>query len=169
MTSSNIVLAITTTTTALIAGLLYGYACSVNLGLGKLPDNTYIAAMQFINREIQNPVFFISFMGTLILLPLSTFMQFGQPMTTRFWLLAAATLVYVVGVFGVTALGNVPLNNALDAFNLENAPAESIARQRIAFESSWNSLHKIRTIASVVALVLVVLACLNPTSLEHQD
>ncbi len=169
MTNSNIVLAIATTTTALVAGLLYGYACSVNLGLGKLSDTSYLAAMQSINRAIQNPIFFISFMGTLILLPLSTFMQFGQPLTIRFWLLAAATIVYVVGVFGITAFGNVPLNNALEVFNLENANAESIAKQRVAFESAWNNFHVIRTIASIIALVLVVFACLNRTNLEHQN
>jgi uncharacterized membrane protein len=161
MSTSNIVLAVTATTTALVAGLLYGYACSVNIGLGKLPDNAYIAAMQNINRAIQNPVFFISFMGTVVLLPLSTFMHFEQPLTMRFWFLATATLLYIVGVFGVTVFGNVPLNNALDGFDLQGASVETIAKQRAAFEGTWNGLHTVRTVASVGALVMVILGCLS--------
>jgi uncharacterized membrane protein len=57
-----IVMVITATVTALIAGLFYAYTCSVNIGLGKLPDEGYIAAMQSINREILNLLFFVSFM-----------------------------------------------------------------------------------------------------------
>jgi uncharacterized membrane protein len=161
MTTTTIVLAITTTTTALIAGLLYAYACSVNIGLGRLADADYIAAMQSINKAIQNPVFFISFMGTLLLLPFSTYLQYGQPISTRFWLLLMATIVYLIGVFGVTILGNIPLNNALDAFDLKSSTAEMIANQRIKFEGAWNQLHTIRTIAAVIALVLTIMACLN--------
>ena len=72
------VLILTATTTGLIAGLFYSYSCSVNPGLAKLPDEGYVAAMQSINREILNPVFFATFIGTLLLLPISTWMHFGS-------------------------------------------------------------------------------------------
>ena len=161
MTTTNIILVLTTTTTALIAGLLYGYSCSVNLGLGQLPDAEYISAMQSINRAIQNPLFFISFMGTLLLLPLSTYLHYGQPISTRFWLLLAATVVYIVGVIGVTALGNIPLNTLLEGFNLKSASAETMESERAKFEGAWNQFHSIRTVAAVVSLVLTIVACLN--------
>ena len=163
MTFANIVLLITAFTTALIAGLFYSYSCSVNPGLGKLPDAGYMAAMQSINREILNPLFFMSFMGTLILLPISAWMQFGNPVSTRFYLLLAATIVYAVGTFGVTIMGNVPLNNALDGFDLQSASSEMIHQQRELFEKSWNRLHSIRTIANAIALILVLLACITKT------
>jgi uncharacterized membrane protein len=163
MTSTNIVLAITTTATALIAGLLYGYSCSVNLGLGRLPDAEYISAMQSINKAIQNPLFFISFMGTCILLPISTFLHYGQPISMRFWLLLAATGVYILGVIGVTFWGNIPLNNMLDAFDLKNANNDLIQLERAHFENPWNFFHTIRTAASILALILTICACLkNP-------
>ena len=57
MTTTNIILTIAATTTALIAGLLYAYSCSVNIGLGRLADAEYISAMQSINKAIQNPLF----------------------------------------------------------------------------------------------------------------
>ncbi len=62
MTVVNIILLITATLTGLSAGLFYAYACSVNSGLGRLPDREYLAAMQSINREILNPVFFAGFL-----------------------------------------------------------------------------------------------------------
>lgn len=160
MTFANIVLLITAFTTALIAGLFYSYSCSVNPGLGKLPDAGYMAAMQSINREILNPLFFMSFMGTLILLPVSTWLQYSNPVPARFYLMLAATIIYVLGTFGVTVMGNVPLNDALAGFNLESASPDLIHQQRELFEKPWNRLHSIRTIANAIALLLVLLACI---------
>lgn len=161
MSAPNIILLITALSTALITGLWYAYSCSVNGGLGKLPDKEYLSAMQSINRVILNPVFFATFMGTLLLLPLSAWLNYRQQDSTRFILLLAASILYAVGVFGVTILGNVPLNNALDAFPINTASAQDIINQRTAFEKPWNKLHAIRTIVSFIALILVVLACMN--------
>jgi uncharacterized membrane protein len=158
---TNIILIVTALTTALITGLLYAYSCSVNIGLGRLPDREYIAAMQSVNRAIQNPLFFISFMGTLFLLPLSTWLNYGQPLTIRLQLLLIASVVYIIGVFGVTMLGNVPLNNALDHFNLNSASAQDITTQRAKFEKPWALLHTIRTVASVICLILVLFSLIS--------
>jgi uncharacterized membrane protein len=161
MPITNIILIITAISTALIAGLMYAYTCSVNIGLGKLPDEGYIAAMQSINREIQNPVFFISFMGTLVLLPLSAWLEYKAGVSAGFYLLLAAAILYAIGTFGVTLFGNVPLNEALDKFNLQQASDKEITNQRAIFETAWNRLHLIRTIASFLSLVLVAIACVN--------
>lgn len=150
------------TTTALMAGLFYAYSCSVNPGLNRLSDAEYVAVMQAINRAILNPVFFAGFLGTLILLPLSTYVYAGQPASGRFWLLLSASALYVVGVFGITIFGNIPLNEALNSFALQTASPEEITAQRTAFEIPWNRLNMLRTVASVLALVLVIAACLSP-------
>ncbi|WP_415327042.1 DUF1772 domain-containing protein [Chryseobacterium sp. MMS23-Vi53] len=128
MKMTTIILIITATLTALIAGLFYAYSCSVVLGLGKLSDTEYLKSLQFINREILNPVFFISFMGTAFLLPVSTFLYRGQ--SSVFILLLMATLAYLIGVFGVTMFGNVPLNDQLDKFDIANSTAEAIKEMR---------------------------------------
>jgi uncharacterized membrane protein len=160
MTFANITLLATAFTTALIAGLFYAFSCSINGGLNRLPDAGYLAAMQSINREILNPLFFMSFMGTLMLLPLCTWLQYHHPASIRFYLLLAATLVYAIGTFGVTIMGNVPLNNALDAFNISAASPEALRQQREMFEMPWNNLHSIRTLANALALILVLIACI---------
>ena len=78
-------------------------------------------------------------------------------------------MIYAIGVVGVTALGNVPLNEALDKFNLSSASVETIADERSKFEGSWNRFHAVRTIASIISLVLVIIACLNNQSVESKQ
>lgn len=160
---TNIILILTTTTTGLMAGLFFAWSCSVIPGLARLPDAGYLAAMQAMNRAILNPLFLAAFIGTLLLLPLSTILHYGRPAPARFWLLLAAAIVYAVGVFGVTMAGNVPLNETLDAFNLGSASASDLAAQRAAFERPWNDLHLIRTWASTLSLLLAIIACRHPT------
>lgn len=155
---TTLVLIITAVLTALIGGLFYAYSCSVVLGLGKLSDTEYLKAMQSINREILNPVFFMSFMGTVILLPVSTFLLRGQQPVFIFLLLA--TLAYLIGVFGVTVAGNVPMNDALDKFDISNSTAEAIRQMRENFESRWNFLNNIRTVFSVISIIFVICACI---------
>ncbi len=160
-TLTNIILVITATTTALMAGLFYAFSCSVNLGLARLSNAEYISAMQSINRAIQNPIFFAAFFGAPILLPFSVFMHYGQPLSMRFWFLLAATIIYLIGTFGVTVFGNVPLNNTLDRFDLQAASEDDIALQRANFERRWNNLNTIRTVSSTLAVIFVVTSCLN--------
>lgn len=158
MKMTTVLLIITAVLTALIAGLFYAYSCSVVLGLGKLSDVEYLKAMQNINREILNPVFFASFMGTAILLPVSAFFLRGEQPVFMFLLLAA--LSYLIGVFGVTVLGNVPMNDQLDQFDISGAGIEAIKQMRENFETRWNFLNNIRTVFSVVSIILTICACI---------
>lgn len=162
MTLQNVILVLTATTTALIAGLFYAWTCSVIPGLARLNHIEYIKAMQTFNAAIQNPLFFICFFGTAILLPVCTYMHFRHPLSIRFWLLLIATVAYLLGVMAVTIFGNIPLNNSLESFSLTLSSPKVIAVQRRNFESSWNNLHTIRTIASALSIVLVIIACINP-------
>lgn len=65
----NIIIFLTILFSGLVAGLFYAYSCSVNPGLKALSDVEYLIAMQSINRAIQNPYFFCSFMGLLLCFP----------------------------------------------------------------------------------------------------
>lgn len=162
LTLPTIILVFTATTSALMAGLFYAYSCSVNLGLGRLPDREYIAAMQSINKAIQNPIFFISFFGALFFLAISAYLHSSQPASVRFLCLLTASIFYLIGVFGVTVLGNVPLNEMLNVFNLRSASTEEISKHRVKFEKPWNKLNVVRTLASTVVIILVIIACLAP-------
>lgn len=161
MTVSNIVLLAATICVALMAGLFYSYSCSVIPGLGRLPDGQYISAMQSINKAIQNPVFFISFFGALLLLPVATYINYSRPPSLVFWFLLTAMIIYFSGAFLITVFGNIPLNNSLDKFDMANASMESIRKQRMLFETKWNNLNTVRTVSSLLALVCTLLACLK--------
>ena len=161
MTFSNAVLLLAATFTALMAGLFYSYSFSVVPAMKALPDPQYIGAMQSINKAIQNPVFFLSFFGVLISLPLSAYLNYSPRASISFWLLLAASIIYFAGTFAVTIFGNIPLNNRLEKFDLAKATLETIALARLNFETKWNNLSLIRTVTSIAALVLVLLACLN--------
>ncbi|MDJ1497354.1 DUF1772 domain-containing protein [Cytophagaceae bacterium DM2B3-1] len=155
----DVILLVATTLTALMAGLFFAYSVSVSLGLQKLSDIEYIKAMQSINREIQNPLFFSCFFGALLLLPWACIQQYSLNKSTFLFLLAAS-VVYGIGVFGVTIVANVPLNNQLDAFSLSTASSEQIQKQRSLFEGRWNIWNHVRTIASLVAVMAAIGACL---------
>ncbi|RYY69816.1 MAG: DUF1772 domain-containing protein [Chitinophagaceae bacterium] len=147
--------------TGLVAGLFYGYDCSVVKGLGALKDDAYLQSFQSINRIIQNPVFFLSFMGCLLVLPFATWLSFKYASPATFYLLLAATIVYVLAVFGVTIFGNVPLNGQLAKFSISSANESEIASMRKLFENPWNTFHSIRTVAAIMAFSLTIIALLK--------
>ena len=116
-------------TTGLMSGLLYGWSVSVIPGTRRVAATNYVDTMQHINRAIINPAFIIPFMGIPLVLGAAAVMQFRAGDHRRGWLLAGATATYLVGVLGVTVGRNVPLNDALDAFDLRGSTA---TRSRIA-------------------------------------
>lgn len=145
----------------LIAGLLYGYDCSIIKGFRNLTDREYLGAFQSINRAILNPYFFLSFMGSLLVLPVVTWLSYKAATPISFYLLLAATVVYVIGVFGVTMFGNVPLNNQLDQFDLANTSPDGLRAMRQKFEINWNKFHAIRTYAAMLSFLLAIISLLK--------
>jgi uncharacterized membrane protein len=144
--------------TGLSAGFFYAWEVSVIQGTRLVADKTYLETMQSINRAILNPAFMIVFMGTLFLLAGSSYLQYRHGVNLSFWFMLSAAIVYVVGTFGVTVGGNVPLNDALDALNLNQLDAEGMKSFRASYEGKWNQLHTIRTVFAMVSFVLSLLA-----------
>jgi len=145
--------------TGLSAGLFYAWMVSVIPGTRKVVDMNYLESMQSINRAILNPAFFLVFMGSPIALAISSVQQFNTG--TTFWLLLTATLAYTLGTFGVTAWGNVPLNDALDALALDEIGESKISTFRKSYEGKWNRLHLIRTVFSMFSFMLSLLAAFS--------
>ncbi len=143
----------------LMAGLLFAYSCSVNIGLQTLVDAEYIRAMQSINKAIQNPVFLGCFMGLLLLFPVMAYHAYGEGLS--FYYALGAMLIYIAGVFALTMLCNVPLNEQLAKFSTATATAEDISRMRQAFEGPWNRYHLMRTIASILSFAFAILSLIN--------
>ena len=158
MTTYTIIQVAAVAVIGLVAGLFYSYDCSVIGGLGNLTDREYLSAFQSINRAILNPYFFISFMGSLVMLPVAAWMSYKDGQAASFYYLLSAAILYAVGVFGITMAGNVPLNNMLDKFDITHASAEAIKGMRQRFEVKWNLLQHARTYAAILAFILSIIS-----------
>jgi uncharacterized membrane protein len=152
-------LAVATLTTGLVAGVFYSYAVSVNLGLAEQPDAGYVAAMQAINERIQNSLFFLSFFGAVLFLLAALAAHSLRPRSSRFWLVALASALYIGGGFLLTVFVNVPLNEHL-AGVAADASAGELARARADYEGPWDFWNGVRTVFSFVAFLALVCACL---------
>ena len=153
------ILIITTLFSDLMAGLFYSWSISVTPGLAKINDVSYLHAFQSMNRAIINPLFFVVFFGLVILLPVLSYLTFQTSISNQFWYVIFATILYFVGIMGVTLGGNVPLNNTLEALQIESMTPEQMDEFRKGFENKWNRLNLIRTISSSLMFLLLVIAC----------
>lgn len=160
MTAKTIITAITLLLTGLSAGLFYAWAVSVIPGTKRIGDKAYIETMQAINRAIINPWFLLIFFGALVLLVYNCWQQYKLGIRPVFWFSLCAMLSYALGTFVVTGLGNVPLNNGLDAVQLPELSSEALKQTRLAYEKPWNRLHFIRTLFSMLSFVLLLIAAL---------
>ncbi len=100
---------------AIIAGVFFAFSSFVMKALARLPSPAGIAAMQSINIVVINRSFLGTFIGTAVLsvgLAVAALASWGPPIALY---LFAAAVSYLVGTFGITMFGNVPLNNRLAA------------------------------------------------------
>ncbi len=158
MTFRATMLVLSLLSSGLIAGLFFGWSVSVIPGTSLVDDRAYIVTMQNINREIINPTFLASFVLTPLVLGVTAILYHRVGDSRRAWALGAAAVTYLFGVFAVTAARNVPLNDALDAFDLDRATAAEAAERRTSYETPWNQWHTLRTVASVATLALTSFA-----------
>ncbi|PSM43889.1 hypothetical protein C6Y14_08490 [Streptomyces dioscori] len=138
----------------LIAGLFYAFACSIMPGLARSDDRVFVEVMQNINDVIQNPVFFLSFLGALLLTGISAWQLRGSP-RVRAWVFAALA-VYGLA-FLLTVVVNIPLNDDLaDAGN--PATMADPASVREEFEDPWVAWNVVRAALCTLALGLLARA-----------
>ena len=161
MTFENIVLVAGGVLTALHAGLLYDFSVDIVPALRSIKGTTHISMMQAINVKIENPIFFLSFFGPIVLLPLAAFLLREEPQFA--WLLAAS-IIQIVGSAGVTVAGNIPLNNKLAKINSNQLSEAEADRIRTEFQgpgTPWMRLHTVRTLSSIAATTLLFLVSLS--------
>ena len=142
------VLLAATVAAGLQAGTYYTWASGVMPGLAHTDDHTFTSSMNHINVAIVNPVFMLTFLGAPALAAAAVATTTGS---ARGW--AIAGLVCALGTVAVTAMGNVPLNDALAA-----------GGSRADFETAWVRWNVVRTLTSTGAL-----ACLAWTAITQRS
>lgn len=136
---------------AIIAGVFFAFSSFVMKALAKLPSSEGIEAMQSINVVVLNPSFLGVFMGTTVIsVVVAALAVKGWAMPSAPYLLAGA-LLYVVGTFLVTGLGNVPLNNQLAAVSASDPDAIRVWKHYL---DRWTMLNTIRTGAAIAAVMM---------------
>ena len=131
-----------TVAAGLQAGTYYTWASGVMPGLARTDDHTFTSSLNHINVAIVNPVFMLSFLGAPALAAGAVAATTGN---ARAWAIAGVALA--LGTVAVTAVGNIPLNDALAA-----------GGSRADFETAWVRWNVVRTLTSTGALACLAWA-----------
>lgn len=139
----------------LVAGVFFAFSSFVMKALARLKPPEGIAAMKSINITVINPLFMMALFGTgVICLFLAVFglLKWHQPNSIY---LLVGSLFYIVGTVLVTIVFNVPLNDALakaDPTSIEGANLWD------SYLTNWTLWNHLRTLAALVATVLLAIA-----------
>ncbi|MEE1610609.1 anthrone oxygenase family protein [Microvirga sp. CF3016] len=140
-----------------IAGFFYAYACSVMFGLEAIDPRHAVAAMQGINATVRNMAFAPAFFGTPVMALVTALLFACLGRRAASWIMAGAALVYVAGAFLPTLFINVPMNEALARVTVPESLPEA-ARLWAEYAGPWTRWNTLRTVFSLLALLLVGLA-----------
>ena len=133
----------------LIAGVFFAFSSFIMTGLGRLPANQGVAAMNSINVTVINPLFMAVFLGTGLAaaaLIVTNFSSLPDPAAIK---IITGTLVYLIGSIGVTMIFNVPLNDALTAAGDDGAALWP------DYLKTWTMWNHVRCLASLTAGALM--------------
>jgi uncharacterized membrane protein len=138
-----------------LAGVYFAFSTFVMASLARIAPAAGAAAMKAINIEIVHSLFMPLFLGTTLTgaaLAVLAFFRWGEPGAIA---MLAGGGIYVLGMFIVTMIFNVPLNNALAAVDPASAQAAELWARYLRDWTFWNH---VRSISSTGACVLFVAA-----------
>ena len=142
----------------LMAGVYFTFSSVVMGSLGAISAPSGISAMQSINRLILSSAFMPIFFGTTLASLGAVAWGLTHQGTPGSPFLIVGGIVYVLGMFLCTAVGNVPLNEALDAVEPETPQAAMVWAEYLRDWTRWNHLRTICSAASSALYVAAVLA-----------
>ncbi|WP_251150627.1 anthrone oxygenase family protein [Cellulosimicrobium sp. Marseille-Q4280] len=136
--------------TGLAGGVLYAFSAFVMAGLRRLDPGAGAAAMRSINVTAVRPPLMLLLAASVLLPAGAAVVGLVGGADGAGWALAGA-VVALVGILGITAVGNVPLNDRLDA-------ATDPAAEWLTFVPRWLAWNHARTAAGAVATALLAVA-----------
>ena len=144
---------------SLVAGFLLAFAVVVMPGIRNLGDREYLRAFREIDGVIQrgHPLFGLVWLGSVVVLVVGLGLGLGQVVGFDRMLLVLATGIYLLGVQLPTFIVNVPLNNELQAMDVDVANESACRSARNRFEPRWNRWNTIRTALAALTSALLIL------------
>ena len=134
-------------TCSLVTGFIFTYAVVVMPGFSKLDDKEFLRAFQVTDGVIQNnqPLFMLTWVGSIISVLSVIVISLLSLGLSEAWKLIVVGLIYLLGVQGITISIHLPLNNRIQAIDINNMNNQSLNEERTKFEMRWNYFNKIRT------------------------
>ena len=152
-------LSLATLLCSLVAGFLFAFAIVVMPGIKQLTDREYIRAFQVMDGIIQRnqPIFVLIWIGSIVAILAVVVLGVSQLNGFNRFLLIVAAAIYLVGVQLPTGIVNVPLNNQLQALDVETMTEPDQQKARQNFELPWNKWNTIRTALAILTSSLLVI------------
>lgn len=142
----------------LVSGVFLTFSDFVMRSLARAKTAAGVEVMQVINREVFRSVFMVLLMGMSALSPLLIGYAYFRVAGSASALIMTGGAVYFVGVFLVSLVFNVPMNNRLDA--KEHSSAEAAAYWTDIYLPRWTFWNYLRAIASAAAAICYLVACI---------
>lgn len=153
--------------TAFVGGVFLAFSDFLMRSLREIGEPCGSNAMKAINVAVFRYVFIPMFMLMVPSTAALALVAWRAKQRNVVGMLGAAAFVYVVLVFLVTGMGNVPMNNALAT--LDGDAATSYWRSK--YLPRWTALNTLRTVGCALsaACSLVAVARFNGTTARHDD
>lgn len=134
---------------AVVGGSLFAFSTFIMAALKRLPDPEAVRAMQKINTTVFTPWFMGPFFGTAVL-SIGAIVIATSNTSQQWWLhLLGAGALYAAGLFGVTVVGNVPLNEKLARLDADEREAAEFWQRYSAAWTRWNHIRSAAAIGSI--------------------
>ena len=131
---------------ALVGGVFKAFSEFIMRALARTAPPVGIAAMQQINPVVLRTEFVIAIIALAVIAPLFAAVGAVALRGTATILLPLAAAIYITLVFLVTVLGNVPMNNCLDA---RDPASPAAAEYWQLYLRRWTRLNHLRTLGCV--------------------
>ncbi len=150
----SVIVSLASISAGLMAGVYFAFSGFVMRSLDRLGAKPATDAMNAINVVILRSWFMVLFFGSTLLFAMLGVMAFFNAGIQGRWILFAAGLVYIVGMFFCTMFFNVPLNNQLaQAGDDGNEPLKFWP----IYFKQWTRWNHLRSVSSLIALILCLL------------
>jgi uncharacterized membrane protein len=137
---------------SLLVGTEFAVSFFVHPVLRGLPQSVHLASVQVIGRILGKvmPIW----MPLIIVSVLPVLYFIGDPNSAAFWLTAAGMLCIVL-MLAISLFGNVPINKQVIEWNPQSPPDNWLE-----LRNRWDSLHRVRVVLDIAALILLLLGAL---------
>lgn len=138
-----------------MAGVYFCFSAFLIRSLDAIGMPSAMIAMHSINRLILRSAFLPLFFGSTAFCGILFIVAVFDMARTRAVPALLGSGIYVAGMFVITVVRNVPLNNALEAMPADSADADAMWRR---YMREWVRWNHIRTVSCIVAMACLILA-----------